>query len=73
MWKLLEHIAEFGCYLGSILSAVIAAKLFRMENLTWINQMFLVYFIIDAIMGTLETFFSFKLYSERLVVWRSSL
>ena len=65
MRKSLEQIAEFGCYLGSILSAVIAVKLFRMQNLTWINQMFLLYFIIDAFMGTLETFFSFKLYRER--------
>ena len=65
MWKSLEQIAEFGCYLGSILSAVIAVKLFRMQNLTWINQMFLLYFIIDAFMGTLETFFSFKLYRDR--------
>ena len=65
MWKSLEHITEFGCYLGSILSAVIAVKLFRMETLTWINKMFLFYFCMDFVFGCLEAYFQFKLYRER--------
>ena len=41
------------------------ACLFRMETLTWINKMFLFYFCMDSVFGTIDTYFLFKLYRER--------
>ena len=63
-------LTEFGCYCGVALSALIARRLLLMEQLTFINRILLLYFTIDAVMGVLETYFSFKLYSERLEVWK---
>ena len=63
-------LTELGCYCGVALSALIARRLLLMEQLTFINRILLLYFTIDAVMGVLETYFSFKLYSERLEVWK---
>ena len=41
---------------------------FRMETLTWINKMFLVYFCLDFLFGTIDTYFLFKLFRERYLV-----
>ena len=59
------ELGEFGCYLGSLVSAFIAFKLFKIERLTFVNQMFLVYFALDSIWGSAETFLLFKLQRER--------
>ena len=59
-------LTELGCYCGVALSALIARRLLLMEQLTFINRILLLYFTIDAVMGVLETYFSFKLYGERL-------
>ena len=59
-------LTELGCYCGAALSALIARRLLQMEQLTFINRILLLYFAIDAVMGLLETYFSFKLYRERL-------
>ena len=63
---ILVSLTELGCYCGVALSALIARRLLLMEQLTFINRILLLYFTIDAVMGVLETYFSFKLYSERL-------
>ena len=57
--------SELGCYVGVGLSAVIAWKLLRMENLTWTNKMFLLYMTLDVILGSVETYLFFKLYREK--------
>ena len=59
-------LTELGCYCGAALSALIARRLLLMDQLTFINRILLLYFTIDAVMGLLETYFSFKLYRERL-------
>ena len=53
--------AETACYLGASLSASIAQKIYGMHEKTFINKMFLWYFAVDAIMGTLNTFLLFRL------------
>ena len=63
--KALFYAAELACYSGAILSLVIAIKLLRMENLTFFNSMFLVYFSLDFIFGNIETYFHFKLWKDR--------
>ena len=35
-----------------------------METLTWINKMFLFYFCMDSVFGTIDTYFLFKLFRE---------
>ena len=51
--------------MGLALSAVIAWRLARMENLSFFNKMFVGYFGLDFVIGGLETYFLFKLYRER--------
>ena len=63
--NLLFHAAGLVCYSGAFLSLVIATKLLRMENLTFFNSMFLVYFSLDFIFGNIETYFHFKLWMDR--------
>ena len=51
-----------------MLSAVIVLRLVTMENLTWLNKMFLLYFSLDCVFGTVETFLFFKLHRDRYLV-----
>ena len=57
-------VLEALCYCGAASSAAIVWRLAIM-HLSWINKMFLLYFSIDCIFGILETFFLFKLNTER--------
>ena len=57
---------ELLCYSGNFLSGIIARNIYRMTHKTKINKMFLGYFIIDCVIGLINTFFLFKLYRERL-------
>ena len=63
-------LSEPGCYCGVMLSAMIARRLYLMDrpSLTFFNGLLLLYFTIDTVMGALETFFSFQLYKERLIL-----
>ena len=54
------EVAETACYLGASLSALIAQRIVLMPDKTFINKMFLWYFAVDAIMGTLNTFLLFR-------------
>ena len=59
--KIMEMAAETACYLGASLSALIAYRIYGMPDKTFINKMFLLYFAVDAILGTLNTFLLFRL------------
>ena len=54
------EVIETACYLGAALSASIARRIYGMREKTFINKMFLWYFAVDAIMGTLNTFLLFR-------------
>ena len=54
------EMVETACYLGASLSALMARRIYRMHEKTFINKMFLWYFAVDAIMGTLNTFLLFR-------------
>ena len=77
MLKLLQEMeamfytAELACHTGAFLSLVIATKLFRMEDLTFFNKMFLVYFLIDFVIGNMETYIHFKLWMDRYLDFRN--
>ena len=62
---IIMEVAETACYAGASLSALIAQRIFGMRDKTFINKMFLWYFAVDAIMGTLNTFLLFRV--QRLV------
>ena len=57
---------ELLCYLGNVLSGMIARNIYRMPHKTLINKMFLGYFSIDCVIGIINPFFLFKLFRERL-------
>ena len=60
------EVTEAACYLGGSISALVAKIIFGMHEKTFINKIFLWYFTVDAVMGTLNTFLLFMLqYSER--------
>ena len=60
------EVAEAACYFGASMSVLIAKRLYGIKEKTFINKLFLVYFTVDAIMGTLYTFLLFRVYySER--------
>ena len=54
------EVVETACYLGATLSALIAHRIYGMHDKTFINKMFLLYFAVDAIIGTLNTFLLFR-------------
>ena len=58
---MIMEVAETACYFGASLSALIAQRIFRMQEKTFINKILLWYFAVDAIMGSLNTFLLFKL------------
>lgn len=59
------YFSEFACYYGAYLSAKIAWRLHNIENLTFFNKFFLIYFLFDSTLGFVETYFLFKLYRDR--------
>ena len=61
-------VSEFGCYIGCIISLVIAKNLLRMgrnKKLTFVNQMLIIFYVLDALSGMTEVYFLFKLKRER--------
>ena len=65
MASVLIFILEMLCYSGNIMSGIIASKIWKIQEKTLINKMFLVYFTIDCSIGAIDPYFLFKLYKER--------
>ena len=63
----LDRLILYLSYSGSAVGVLFAYKLFKMENLTFINQMFLLYFCVDSVIGLLQTFSLEKLQKEKWV------
>ena len=59
-------ISELMSYFGASQSGLIAWRLIKMENLTILNKMLLIYFSLDFVFGTAEAYFLSKLFRERL-------
>ena len=64
--EMLLCISNYVCYFGVSLSGVIAWRMVKMENLTILNKMLLIYFSLDFVFGTIETYLLSKLHRERL-------
>ena len=61
----LDRLVLYISYSGSAVGILLAYKLFKMENLTFFNQMFLLYFCVDSLVGILQTFTLEKLKREK--------
>ena len=68
MASLLIYALEMLCYSGNFLSGIIAWNIWRMQEKTHFNKVFMVYFAIDCLIGNIDPYFLFKLYKERLGV-----
>ena len=56
---------QFLCYSGNFLSGMIARNIYRMQQRTLFNKMFLIYFSIDCLIGMIHPNFLFQLFRER--------
>ena len=63
----LDRLVLYLSYSGSAVGVLLAYKLYKMETLTFINQMFLIYFCVDSLIGFLQTFSLEKLQKEKWV------
>ena len=68
MTSLLIYVLETLCLSGNVLSGIVAFNVWRIEEKTYINKMFLVYFAIDCVIGATDPYFLFKLFRERLAL-----
>ena len=71
MTSLLTSVLEMLCLSGNVLSGIIAFNVWRIQEKTFINKMFFVYFAIDCVIGATDPYFLFKLFRERLVLLTS--
>lgn len=65
---MLRDMLQAAGFSGNVLSLLIVRCIFRMGSplqLTFLNKMFLIYYAIDAIVGSTEIHFLFKLKEER--------
>ena len=61
-------MSEFICYSGCAVSAAIAARLLMMGNLhtlTFYNRMFILYYMLESVIGALEEYFLFRVKEHR--------
>ena len=65
MTTVLIYALEMLCYSGNILSGIIALNIFRIQEKTLFNKMFMVYFAIDCLIGVTDPYYLFKLFKER--------
>ena len=65
MTSILIYALEMLCYSGNILSGIIALNIWRIQEKTLFNKMFMVYFAIDCLVGVTDPYYLFKLYKER--------
>ncbi len=73
MTTALVYGLEMLCYSGNVLSGIIAFNLWRMQEKTYINKLFLLYFAIDCSIGMLEPYFLFKIEKERLALLKARI
>ena len=51
-------------YAGQLIGIYIVYRLYKIENWTFLNKLFMTYFLMDTILGSVEIFFFFKLLKE---------
>ena len=66
--RMLRDMLQAAGFVGNILSLMIVRCIVRAGNplkLSFLNQMFLIYFVLDSIFGSLEIHFLMELKEER--------
>ena len=71
MTSLLTSVLEMLCMSGNVLSGIIAFNVWRIQEKSFINRMFFLYFAIDCVIGATDPYFLFKLFRERSVLLSS--
>ena len=59
-----QFVTLISC-IGTLLSAYIAMKTFKMGSLSFLNKMFAFYFVFDAFQGCLQNYAMLPLFYER--------
>ena len=65
---IITNVSEYGSYIGCMMSLAIAKNLVGMgrnNKLTFVNQMLILFYSLDAVTGMAEVYFLFKLKRER--------
>ena len=65
MTSLLTSGLEMLCLSGNVLSGVIAFNIWRIKEKPLFHKMFMVYFIFDCVIGSIDPYFLFKIFRER--------
>ena len=68
MTSLLSSVLEMLCLSGNVLSGIIAFNVWRIQEKSFINRMFFLYFLIDCVIGATDPYFLFKIFRERSVL-----
>ena len=61
----LDKLVLYLSYVGPALGVLMVYKLSIMKNLTFVNQMFLIFLFVDSFVGFFQTFFLEKLRTEK--------
>ena len=60
-----DKLVLYLSYVGPALGVLLVYKLSIMKNLTFVNQMFLIFLFVDSFVGFFQTFFLEKLRTEK--------
>ena len=66
--RMIRNMLQAVCFFGNVLSLVIVTCIIRLGSppkLTFLNKLFLLYYVTDAIVGSTEVNFLFQLNEER--------
>ena len=61
----LDKLVLYLSYVGPALGVLVVYKLSKMKNLTFVNQMFLIFLSVDSFVGFLQIFYLEKLQREK--------
>ena len=57
---------EIVFFVGQFIAFLLIYRLYHLESWSFINKLFMIYFISDLVFGTVENYFMFKTMKERL-------
>ena len=66
--RVFVNLCEVGCYIPFVVSFLLCFNLIKMKDSNFINKMLLGYFMIDTILGIIETVLFFETMPKRYIV-----
>ena len=67
MFPALLHVSGALFILGQLVAMMIVWRLWRLESVTFLNKLFIIYFTADILAGTVEMYFLLKLVDESVL------